>query len=147
MPAEFNTDPSALASFPASPAGSQGKIEVDTNAAGGQLTREYETAPRTDVIEIPLTDFLEKPKGSGSIQSRDETGRDLIYEWEAVGAKNPANDIGFGFHGHNARTRAGNDGRLLGLPRPLQMAPSPRPSTAFRAGSSRVQRWRRCASA
>ena len=101
MPAEFNTDPLGIGKLSGiARLWAPDEIEVDTNAAGGPLAREYETAPRTDVIEIPLTDFLGGAKGSElEYKVAMKQGATLIYEWEAVGAKNP-NDIGFDFHGH-----------------------------------------------
>lgn len=101
MPAEFNTDPLGIGKLSGiARLWAPDEIEVDTNTAGGPLAREYETAPRTDVIEIPLTDFLGGAKGSElEYKVAMKQGATLIYEWEAVGAKNP-NDIGFDFHGH-----------------------------------------------
>lgn len=101
MPAEFNVDPLGLGKLTGI-----GRLwapeqnEIDPNSAAGPLARESETAPRTDVIEIPLTDFLGGAKGSElEYKVAMKAGATLIYEWEAVGAKN-ANDIGFDFHGH-----------------------------------------------
>jgi hypothetical protein len=101
MPAEFNVDPLGLGKLTgigrlwAPP-----EITLDTNTASGPLAREYDTAPRTDVIEIPLTDFLGGAKGSElEYKVAMKTGATLVYEWEAVGASAP-NDIGFDFHGH-----------------------------------------------
>ncbi len=101
MPAEFNTDPLGIGKLSGiARLWAPDEIEVDTNTAGGPLAREYNTAPRTDVIEIPLTDFLGGAKGSElEYKVAMKQGATLIYEWEAVGAKN-SNDIGFDFHGH-----------------------------------------------
>ncbi len=101
MPAEFNVDPLGIGKLTGI-----GRLwapeqnEIDANSAGGPLAREYETAPRTDVIEIPLTDFLGGANGSElEYKVAMKANAALIYEWEAVGAKN-ADDIGFDFHGH-----------------------------------------------
>ena len=101
MPAEFNTDPLGIGKLSGiARLWAPDEIEVDTNAAGGPLAREYEAAPRDGGIEIPLTDCLGGAKGSElEYKVAMKQGATLIYEWEAVGAKNP-NDIGFDFHGH-----------------------------------------------
>lgn len=101
MPAEFNADPLGIGKLSGiARLWAPDEIEVDTNSAGGPLARESETPPRTDVIEIPLTDFLGGAKGSElEYKVAMKQGATLIYEWEAIGAKNP-NDVGFDFHGH-----------------------------------------------
>ena len=101
MPAEFNVDPLGLGKLSGiSRLWAPDEIEVDTNSASGPLARESESPPRTDVIEIPLTDFLGGARGSElEYKVTMKQGASLIYEWEAVGAKN-ANDVGYDFHGH-----------------------------------------------
>lgn len=101
MPAEFNTDPLGIGKLSGiARLWAPGEKTVDTNTAGGPLAREYDTALRTDVIEIPLTDFLGGAKGSElEYKVAMKQGATLVYEWEAIGAKNP-DDIGFDFHGH-----------------------------------------------
>ena len=101
MPAEFNTDPLGLGKLSGiARLWAPEEIEVDTNSASGPLSRESEIPPRTDVIEIPLTNFLGGAKGSElEYKVAMKQGASLIYEWEAIGAKN-ANDVGFDFHGH-----------------------------------------------
>jgi hypothetical protein len=101
MPAEFNVDPLGIGKLTgigrlwAPP-----EIEIDTSTASGPLARDFDASPRTDVIEIPLTDFLGGAKGSElEYKVAMKPGATLIYEWEAVGAAN-ADDIGFDFHGH-----------------------------------------------
>lgn len=101
MPAEYNVDPLGLGKLSGiARLWAPEEKTVDTNTASGPLAREYETAPRTDVIEIPLTDFLGGAKGS-ELEYKVAMKKDatLIYEWEAVGAAK-ADDIGFDFHGH-----------------------------------------------
>jgi hypothetical protein len=101
MPAEFNTDPLGIGKLSGiARLWAPDEKKVDTNTAGGPLAREYDTPLRTDVIEIPLTDFLGGAKGSElEYKVAMKQGATLVYEWEAVGAKNP-DDIGFDFHGH-----------------------------------------------
>lgn len=101
MPSEFNSDPlgigklSGVARLWAPP-----EITVDANSASGPLARESETPPRTDVIEIPLTDFFGGAKGSElEYKVAMKNGASLIYEWEAIGTKN-TDDIAYDFHGH-----------------------------------------------
>ncbi len=101
MPAEFDIDPLGLGKLTgigrlwAPP-----EITIDPNSASGPLARESATAPRTDVIEIPLTDFLGGAKGSElEYKVAMKAGDTLIYEWEAIGATS-ADDIAYDFHGH-----------------------------------------------
>ena len=101
MPAEYNMDPLGVGRLTGiARLWAPDEKAIDTNTAGAPLAREYETAPRTDVIEIPLTDFLGGAKGS-ELEYKVAMKKDatLIYEWEAVGAAN-ADDIGYDFHGH-----------------------------------------------
>lgn len=102
MPAEYNVDPLGVGKLSGVArlwAPEEKKIDTSTGAAG-PLAREYDTALRTDVIEIPLTDFLGGAKGSElEYKVAMKQGATLVYEWEAIGAKNP-DDIGFDFHGH-----------------------------------------------
>lgn len=101
MPAEFNTDPLGLGKLSGiSRLWAPDEIEVDANSASGPLARESEVPPRTDVIEIPLTDFLGGAKGSElEYKVAMKQGAQLIYEWEAIGASKPE-DIAYDFHGH-----------------------------------------------
>jgi len=101
MPAEFNTDPLGLGKLSGiSRLWAPDEIEIDANSASGPLARESEIPPRTDVIEIPLTDFLGGAKGSElEYKVAMKQGAQLIYEWEAIGASKPE-DIAYDFHGH-----------------------------------------------
>lgn len=101
MPAEFNTDPLGLGKLSGiSRLWAPEEIEIDPNSASGPLARESEIPPRTDVIEIPLTDFLGGAKGSElEYKVAMKQGAQLIYEWEAIGASKPE-DIAYDFHGH-----------------------------------------------
>ena len=101
MPAEFNTDPLGLGKLSGiARLWAPDQKTIDTDTAGGPLAREYETAPRIDVIEIPLTNFLGGAKGSElEYKVHMKQGATLIYEWEAVGVSRPDN-FGYDFHGH-----------------------------------------------
>jgi hypothetical protein len=101
MPSEFHSDPlgigklTGVARLWAPP-----EVTIDANSASGPLARESETPPRSDVIEIPLTDFLGGAKGSElEYKVAMKKGASLIYEWEVIGAKNP-DDVAYDFHGH-----------------------------------------------
>ena len=101
MPAEFNTDPLGLGKLSGiARLWAPEQKEIDASSSGAPLARDYDAAPRTDVIEIPLTDFLGGAKGSElEYKVRMKKDASLIYEWEVIGAKN-ANDFHFDFHGH-----------------------------------------------
>ncbi|HVY89919.1 MAG TPA: hypothetical protein VG942_13700 [Hyphomonadaceae bacterium] len=102
MPAEFNTDPVGIGKLTGiARLWAPDEKKLDANAgASGPLAREYDVPPRTDVIEIPLTDFMGGAKGSElEYKVRMKQGATLIYEWEAIGAQNKS-DIHFDFHGH-----------------------------------------------
>jgi hypothetical protein len=101
MPAEFNADPLGIGRLTG-----VSKLwapdEVEFNAAGGSapLAREYPTAFRTDVIEIPLTGFLGGAENSElEYKVAMKTNATLVYDWEVVGASRP-DDFHFDFHGH-----------------------------------------------
>lgn len=101
MPAEYNVDPLGLGKLSGvARLWAPEQKEIDASSSGAPLARDYDAAPRTDVIEIPLTDFLGGAKGSElEYKVRMKKDASLIYEWEVIGAKN-ANDFHFDFHGH-----------------------------------------------
>lgn len=101
MPAEFKTDPLGIGKLSGiARLWAPDEKTIDPTVAGAPLARDYDIAPRTDVIEIPLTDFLGGAKGS-ELEYKVHMKKDatLIFEWETIGAANP-NDIGYDFHGH-----------------------------------------------
>jgi hypothetical protein len=101
MPAEYNMDPLGLGKFSGiarlwAPA----EKSIDAKSGSAPLARNYDVALRSDVVEIPLTDFLGGAKGSElEYKVRMKEGATLVFEWEAVGAERK-NDIHFDFHGH-----------------------------------------------
>lgn len=101
MPAEYNVDPLGLGKLSGiARLWAPEQKEIDTTSAGAPLSREYETAFRSDTIEIPLTDFLGGAKGSElEYKVRMKEGATLIYEWEVTGAQRQ-DDFHFDFHGH-----------------------------------------------
>lgn len=99
LPAEFNRDPLGV-----------GKIsglsrlwapeEREVDAAAVAPAREYDTPFRTDVIEIPLGDFMAgADKSELEYKVRMKTSATLIYAWEVVGTAEPR-DFHFDQHGH-----------------------------------------------
>lgn len=101
MPAEYNVDPlgvGKLSGIARIWAPAEKKIDVDSGSA--PLAREYPTDFRTDVIEIPLTDFLGGAKGSElEYKVRMKKDATVIYHWEVIGAESD-NDFHYDFHGH-----------------------------------------------
>ncbi len=102
MPAEFNVDPLGLGKLSGVArlwAPDENTIDVKSGA-GGPLAREFDLPLRTDVIEIPLTDFMGGAKGSElEYKVRMKQGASLVYEWQVTGAQR-ANDFHYDFHGH-----------------------------------------------
>jgi hypothetical protein len=101
MPAEFNTDPLGLGKLTGiARLWAPEEKKIDTNSASGPLAREYDIPLRTDVIEIPLTDFMGGAQGSElEYKVRMKEGASLIYEWEVTGVEAPR-DFHYDFHGH-----------------------------------------------
>lgn len=101
MPAEYNVDPLGIGRLSGigrlwAPA----EKTIDANAGSAPLMREYSTDFRSDVIEIPLTDFLGGASGSElEYKVRMKKDATLIYHWEVIGA-DLDNDFHYDFHGH-----------------------------------------------
>jgi hypothetical protein len=110
MPAEFNVDPLGLGKLSGiARLWAPEEKTVDANsAASGPAAKIYEDIPmRTDVVEIPLTDFMGGAKGSElEYKVRMKQGSTMVFEWEAIGT-DKQNDIHFDFHGHT--TPAGSE--------------------------------------
>ena len=101
VPAEYHMDPLGVGNLTGiARLWAPEEKKLDTNSASAPLARSYDIALRSDVIEIPLTDFLGGAKGSElEYKVRMKQGATLVFEWEAIGAANK-NDIHFDFHGH-----------------------------------------------
>ena len=101
MPAEFNVDPLGIGKLTGiARLWAPDENKLDANASSAPLMREYAVPLRTDVVEIPLTDFMGGAKGSElEYKVRMKEGATLVFEWEAVDAEKP-NDIHYDFHGH-----------------------------------------------
>lgn len=101
MPAEYDVDPLGLGKLSGiSRLWAPAENNVDVNSGAVPRVREYATGFRSDVIEIPLTDFLGGAKGS-ELEYKVHMQKDatLIYEWEVVGVDRAA-DFHYDFHGH-----------------------------------------------
>jgi hypothetical protein len=100
LPAEFNRDPLGVGQLSGlSRLWAPEDQQVDT-AAGAARAREYDTPFRTDVIEIPLGDFLAgADKSELEYKVRMKKDATLIYAWEVIGTSEPR-DFHFDQHGH-----------------------------------------------
>ncbi|MEW5686871.1 MAG: hypothetical protein AB1942_18285 [Pseudomonadota bacterium] len=103
LPAEFNRDPLGVGRLSGlSRLWAPDDEVVDAEAGAGPAAREYDTAFRSDVIEIPVGDFMAgADKSELEYKVHMRKGETLTYSWEVVGAKRPQ-DIYFDQHGHTA---------------------------------------------
>lgn len=101
LPAEFNRDPLGVGKLSGlSRLWAPEDEAVDAKAGGVARAQEYATPFRTDVIEIPLGDFMagvERSELEYKVRMRKDAT--LIYAWEVVGATD-ARDFHFDQHGH-----------------------------------------------
>lgn len=100
LPAEFNRDPLGFGKLSGlSRLWAPEDQQVDTTA-GAARAREYEASFRSDVIEIPLGDFMAgADKSELEYKVRMKKDATLIYSWEVIGASD-ARDFRFDQHGH-----------------------------------------------
>jgi hypothetical protein len=99
LPAEFNRDPLGVGRLSGlSRLWAPEAQKVDAGAVA--RAREYDTAFRSDVIEIPLGGFLDGVEKS-ELEYKVHMQKDatLIYAWEVIGTAEPR-DIHFDQHGH-----------------------------------------------
>jgi len=99
LPAEFNRDPLGVGKLTGL---SRLWAPEDQEVAAGAAARarEYDAPFRTDVVEIPLGDFLAgAEKSELEYKVRMKKDATLIYAWEVVGASEPR-DFHFDQHGH-----------------------------------------------
>jgi hypothetical protein len=101
MPAEYNVDPLGLGKLSGiARLWAPDEKKFDAKSGTGPLAREYDIPLRSDVVEIPLTDFMGGAKGSElEYKVRMKEGATLVFDWEAIGAERN-NDIHYDFHGH-----------------------------------------------
>jgi len=101
MPAEYNVDPLGLGKLSGiARLWAPDEKKIDTNTGSGPLARQYDVPLRSDIIEIPLTDFMGGAKGSElEYKVHMKEGATLIYDWQVIGAEKP-NDFHYDFHGH-----------------------------------------------
>ncbi|WP_068878297.1 MULTISPECIES: hypothetical protein [unclassified Phenylobacterium] len=100
LPAEFNRDPLGVGELSGlSRLWAPEDQKVDTSQ-GAARAREYDVAFRSDVIEIPLGDFMAgADKSELEYKVRMKKDATLIYAWEVVGTSEPR-DFHFDQHGH-----------------------------------------------
>ncbi len=101
LPVEFNKDPLGLGRLSGlSRLWAPDQTEVSTDGVSGPAAREYDVPFRTDVIEIPLADFMAGQQMSElEYKVRMKRGATLVYSWSVSGADDPR-DIRFDQHGH-----------------------------------------------
>ncbi len=100
LPAEFDRDPLGVGKLSGlSRLWAPEDRQVDADA-GVARAREYDVPFRTDVVEIPLGDFLAGADRSElEYKVRMKKDATLIYAWEVIGAAD-ARDFRFDQHGH-----------------------------------------------
>lgn len=101
LPAEFNRDPLGVGKLSGlSRLWAPDDETVDAKNGGVPRAREYETGFRTDVVEIPLGDFMAgADKSELEYKVRMSKDATLTYSWEVVGGGDPR-DFRFDQHGH-----------------------------------------------
>ena len=101
LPAEFDRDPLGVGRLSGlSRLWAPDDEVVDAKAAGVAQAREYAAPFRTDVVEIPLGDFMAGADRSElEYKVRMRKDATLIYAWEVVGEVDPR-DFRFDQHGH-----------------------------------------------
>ena len=104
LPAEFDQDPlgvGRLSGLSRLWAPQDEQVDVSRGAA---RAREYDIPFRTDVVEIPLGDFLAgADKSELEYKVRMKKEATLIYAWEVTGTREPR-DFHFDQHGHTTPT-------------------------------------------
>lgn len=105
LPAEFNRDPLGVGRLSGlSRLWAPDDRTVDAKAGGVARAREYDIPFRSDLIEIPLGDFLAgAEKSELEYKVRMKKDATLIYAWEVVGTAEPR-DFHFDQHGHTTPT-------------------------------------------
>jgi hypothetical protein len=101
LPAEFNRDPLGVGRLSGlSRHWAPADKTLEPGAAGVARAREYDTPFRTDIVEIPLGDFLAGADRSElEYKVRMKKDATLVYAWEVEGAADPR-DFHFDQHGH-----------------------------------------------
>jgi len=101
LPAEFNRDPLGIGKLSGlSRLWAPDEKTADAKEGGVARAREYDIPFRTDVVEIPLGDFLAgADKSELEYKVRMPKDATLTYSWEVVGTTEPR-DLHFDQHGH-----------------------------------------------
>jgi hypothetical protein len=105
LPAEFNRDPLGVGRLSGlSRLWAPDEKTVDAEDGGVARAREYDMPFRTDVVEIPLGDFMAGAERSElEYKVRMAKNATLTYSWEVIGATEPR-DFHFDQHGHTTPT-------------------------------------------
>lgn len=101
LPAEFNRDPLGVGKLLGlSRLWAPDEKTIDGKAARVAPAQEYDIPYRTDVVEIPLGDFMAGADRS-ELEYKVRMAKDatLTYAWEVIGASDPQN-FRFDQHGH-----------------------------------------------
>lgn len=100
LPAEFGRDPIGLGRLiGTSRLWQPTEAKVSALARSGPLARDYPTAFRTDIIDIPIADFESGRPYELEYKVRQKKGATLVYSWTVSGAAKPE-DFYSEFHGH-----------------------------------------------
>jgi hypothetical protein len=101
LPVEFNRDPLGVGKLSGlSRLWAPDETVVDPASEGAARAREYDLPFRTDVVEIPLGDFLAgADKSELEYKVRMQKDATLIYSWEVIGTSEPR-DFRYDQHGH-----------------------------------------------
>jgi hypothetical protein len=101
LPAEFNRDPLGVGKLSGlSRLWAPDEKTVDAKEGGVARAREYDIPFRTDVVEIPLGDFMAgADKSELEYKVRMAKDATLTYSWEVDGTTEPR-DFHFDQHGH-----------------------------------------------
>jgi len=91
LPAEFDRDPLGVGKLSGlSRLWAPDEKTVDAKDGGVARAREYDIPFRTDVVEIPLGDFLAgADKSELEYKVRMKKDATLIYAWEVIGTTEP----------------------------------------------------------
>lgn len=101
LPAEFNRDPLGVGRLSGlSRLWAPAEKAIDPSRGSAARAREYDIPFRSDVVEIPLGDFLAGADRSElEYKVRMKKDATLIYAWEVTGTGEPR-DFHFDQHGH-----------------------------------------------
>ena len=109
LPAEFNKDPLGLGKATGlSRLWAPAEVEVAATAGNQPLAREYPTAYRSDVIEIPLDTGDTGGASELEYKVHLKQGGSYVYSWTVEGITNPE-EFYYDFHGHTLVSKEGEE--------------------------------------